>query len=151
MELLIKNQWRPGRRSPIPRRRLQELTDALLASEGAATKGELSLVFCDDDFIRSLNRDYRGKDCPTDVLSFPQEGESGMLGDVVISVPTAARHAEGRGRPIADEVEWLLVHGLLHLLGYGDETDGQAEEMNRRARLALERLKASASPEEFDR
>lgn len=116
---------------------------ALLASEGVPEEGELSVVFCEDPFIHALNRDYRGKDRPTDVLSFSQERESGMLGDVVISVPTAGRQARARGHPRAAEIEWLFLHGALHLIGYDDETDEQAEVMNQRARRALERLAAA--------
>lgn len=115
---------------------------ALLESEGASTDAELSLVFCDDPFIHALNRDYRGKDKPTDVLSFTQDAESGILGDVVISVPTAQRQADAQGHPLAQEVEWLFLHGALHLLGYDDDTDEQAEEMNVRARRAQEMLRA---------
>jgi probable rRNA maturation factor len=104
---------------------------------------ELSLVFCDDAFIHTLNRDYRGKDKPTDVLSFPQDVDSGILGDVVISVPTATRQAEEGGRTLTQELEWLFLHGALHLLGYDDETDEQAEAMNRRAEIALRRSELS--------
>lgn len=111
---------------------------ALLELEGAPAEAELSLVFCEDDFIHTLNRDYRGKDSPTDVLSFTQDPDSGLLGDVVISVPTSARQAEARGHALEQEVEWLFLHGVLHLLGYDDDTDEQAEEMNRRARAVLE-------------
>jgi probable rRNA maturation factor len=110
---------------------------ALLDSEGSPRDVELSVVFCDDPFIHALNRDYRGKDKPTDVLSFPQGPETGVLGDIVISVPTAARQAAERGQPVGQEVEWLFLHGLLHLLGYDDSTDEEAEEMNRRAGEAL--------------
>jgi probable rRNA maturation factor len=95
---------------------------------------ELSVVFCEDEFIHSLNRDYREKDRPTDVLSFPQDPDSGLLGDLVISLPTATRQAEEREQSLATEVEWLFLHGCLHLLGYDDETDEQADEMDRRAR-----------------
>lgn len=93
---------------------------------------ELSVVLCDDAFIRPLNRDYRGKDAPTDVLSFAmQEGEAvreddPVLGDLVISAETAARQAAERGHPIEAELRVLLVHGLLHLLGY-DHERGEAE------------------------
>ena len=110
---------------------------ALLDSEGAPREVELSLVFCDDDFIHALNRDYRGKDKPTDVLSFPQDRESGMLGDIVISVPTAVRQAQERDVSTETEIEWLYLHGALHLLGYDHETEEQLEEMNRRARAVL--------------
>jgi probable rRNA maturation factor len=105
---------------------------------------ELSLVLCDDDFIHQLNRDYRGKDKPTDVLSFEQDPDSGILGDLVISVPTAAQQARTHRHSLEREIEWLFLHGALHLLGYDDETDEQAEEMDRRARAALDHLDATA-------
>jgi probable rRNA maturation factor len=106
---------------------------------------EVSLVFCDDAFIRTLNRDYRRQDCPTDVLSFPQEPSAAgmeLLGDVVISVETALRQARAARHPLAREVEWLLCHGVLHLLGYEDETEAGLEQMRRRQQeiLAAARL-----------
>jgi probable rRNA maturation factor len=115
-------------------------------SKSAPRKYELSLVFCDDPFIQALNRDYRAKDSPTDVLSFPQDLQFGVLGDIVISVPTARRQAEAGGRTLREEVEWLFLHGALHLLGYEDETDAQAEVMNRKARRVQERLRQEAAP-----
>src|SRR5688572_6104934 len=127
MELLIRNQ-RAGRRLPIPRKRLQDLMAALLESERLTPDAEVSLVFCDEPFIHALNRDYRGKDKPTDVLSFPQDRESGVLGDVVISVPTAQRQAKERGHSLEAEIEWLFLHSLLHLAGYDHQTDEEAEE-----------------------
>ena len=100
---------------------------------------ELSIVLCDDAFIRTLNRDYRGLDDPTDVLSFPQDGavEDGaattILGDVVISVETAARQSRARRCRLVDEVTALLVHGILHLVGCDHETSKDADEMFARA------------------
>ena len=91
---------------------------------------ELSILLTDDDSIRELNRAYRQKDAPTDVLSFSQhEGEPfvspvPMLGDLVISLQTAERQAVERGHSLAAEVRVLLVHGLLHLLGH-DHIEGQ--------------------------
>lgn len=82
---------------------------------------ELSLVLCGDAHIQPLNAQWRGKDAPTDVLSFPQEHDT-VLGDLVISVDTAARQAAERGHGLRDELRILLVHGLLHLLGYDHET-----------------------------
>lgn len=114
------------------------LLDALLASEGVSNEVEVSLVFCEDDFIHQLNREYRGKDKPTDVLSFPQDPESGILGDVVISVPYAQRQAKTLRQSTAVEVEWLFLHGVLHLLGYNDDTEEELEEMSRRARGVLQ-------------
>ncbi len=98
----------------------------------ALPDAELSVVLCDDDFIAVLNRDYRGKDAPTDVLSFPQGDElSGevVLGDAIISLPTAARQAAERGHTVMQELRVLLVHGLMHLLGHDHMTPAQAAEM----------------------
>jgi len=109
---------------------------------------ELSILLCDDATIQELNRDFRAKDRPTDVLAFAmREGEGGglhpeLLGDVVISVETARAAALLGGRPIAQEVIHLLAHGLLHLLGH-DHRD-EAEE--RRMRAMTEALVAASSP-----
>lgn len=85
---------------------------------------ELSLVFCDNSFIRSLNKNYREKDYATDVLSFP--ADLGMfLGDIVISLEKAKEQAEGT---FTEELEMLLVHGVLHLLGYDHELGEQEYE-----------------------
>jgi probable rRNA maturation factor len=104
---------------------------------------ELSLLLCDDAFIHTLNRDYRGKDAPTDVLAFAQrEGEGAdpddeILGDVVISIPTATRQAEARGHSTAREIQVLLVHGFLHLLGYDHGDDEEEAEMEAAATKLL--------------
>ncbi|MEM1030584.1 MAG: rRNA maturation RNase YbeY [Myxococcota bacterium] len=109
---------------------------------------ELSVALVDDATIHALNRDYRRRDRPTDVLAFAMregepmggplpEGQLEMLGDVVISVETAARQAEAAGRPLRDEVTMLLAHGLLHLLGYDHGTDAEEADMVARTR-ALE-------------
>lgn len=100
-------------------------------------------MLTDDEHIRSLNRDYRGKDEPTDVLSFslreapPSQtslnlAEHNLLGEVYISVPTALRQAQMAERPLEEEVVFLAVHGVLHLLGYEDETQSGYEQMLRR-------------------
>ena len=88
--------------------------------------------------MRALNRRYRGKDRSTDVLSFPAPPP--LLGDLVISVPYAARQARRRGQRLSREIERLLLHGYLHLLGYDHETDGgemDALEARLKRRLAL--------------
>jgi len=72
--------------------------------------------------MRGLNREWRGMDRPTDVLSFPS-GEKGFLGDLVIDLPYAARQARRLGHPVSREVQLLLAHGILHLLGHDHETD----------------------------
>lgn len=99
-------------------------------------KAELSVLLCNDETIHVLNRDYRSKDRPTDVLAFAmREGEGGdvtdgLLGDIVISLDTARVQAAERDRPIVDEVTFLLAHGLLHLLGYDHQTDAEERRMN---------------------
>jgi probable rRNA maturation factor len=107
-----------------------------LLFEARAKRASLSVLLCGDTRMRTLNREWRGLDLPTDVLSFPS-GERGILGDVVIDVPYAARQARRRGHPVSREVRILLAHGLLHLLGYDHETDeGTMFRLQRRLVLA---------------
>jgi probable rRNA maturation factor len=82
----------------------------------------VTVAFLDDASMRALNRRYRRKDRPTDVLSFP-DGEQGRLGDIAIATPTARRQARRRRHGAAHETRLLLLHGFLHLLGYDHETD----------------------------
>ena len=120
---------------------------ALLDVRGA----ELSIVLCDDAFIRALNRDYRGLDRSTDVLSFSQgdgvEGgsTSAVLGDVVISLETAARQARARRQGLVDEATALLVHGVLHLVGYDHEGSRGAKVMFARAAFLEKEIKKPRS------
>ncbi len=104
---------------------------------------ELSIVITDDAQVRELNRTYRGKDEPTNVLSFPmQEGEfsditPGLLGDVVISLDTAEAEAIAAGISTDERMSQLLVHGILHLFGFDHELgENQAREMEEKS-LAL--------------
>ncbi len=100
-------------------------------------EAELSVLIVDDEEIRILNRDYLQRDKPTNVISFPQqEGEGAglqpsLLGDVVISADTAARDAAEAEIPFESELHFLLLHGILHLLGYDHErgTEAEAEAM----------------------
>ena len=102
---------------------------------------ELSIAVVPDREIRRLNRRWRGHDRPTDVLSFAQREGPGaprgdLLGDVVISVETARRQARERGESLADAGDRLLIHGLLHLLGYDHErSEREARRMQRRERM----------------
>lgn len=105
---------------------------------------ELSIVLCGDARMRTLNRHYRGKDRTTDVLAFAlregtalAHGDPRALGDVVISLPTAARQARAAGKGTAEEVRMLLAHGLLHLLGDDHRTLVQARRMSARTDLLL--------------
>ncbi|MBN2344489.1 MAG: rRNA maturation RNase YbeY [Deltaproteobacteria bacterium] len=104
---------------------------------------ELSIVICDDSFIHSLNKEYRNKDKATDVLSFPMSETPGkemcnaVLGDIIISVDTARRQAAQRKHPLLDEVTTLLVHGILHLVGYTHENDDDEAVMNAQSERLL--------------
>jgi len=104
----------------------------LLAAAGralGAPAGEITVLLTRDAEMRRLNRSYRGKDRPTDVLSFPdgtsEEPRSApRIGDIVISIPAAGRNARAAGHALGREVAHLLLHGFLHLLGYDHEVDG---------------------------
>ena len=117
-----------------------------LAAASLKVEGELALVFAGDGLLRRLNRDYRFKDKPTDVLSFPSPEPEEGLGDVVISVETARRNAQALGRSLDRELEILALHGFLHVLGYDHETDnGEMDALEKRLRRQhLSPLRASA-------
>jgi probable rRNA maturation factor len=91
-------------------------------------KGTLSVLLCGDGRMRTLNRVWRKQDRPTDVLSFPsgETGPSAFAGDVAIDVPYAKRQARKLGHSLEREVQVLLAHGVLHLLGHDHETDDGA-------------------------
>lgn len=122
--------------------------DAALAETGAsaAQPTELSLVFSDDAGIRELNSGWRGKDKPTNVLSFPafpvRPGDPlpPMLGDIVLAAETISREAELEEKPFEHHLSHLIVHGFLHLVGYDHETADEAETMEGLERRALARL-----------
>jgi rRNA maturation RNase YbeY len=126
-----------GRRAPALAGRLGRSARRLLRAL-RLPDAELSLVLVSDREMRALNRRWRGRDRSTDVLSFAQrEGPGGapdgVLGDVVISVDTARRQAAERGSTLAREADRLLIHGLLHLLGYDHErSEAEARRMRRR-------------------
>ena len=102
----------------------------------------VAVLFGDDERIRGLNREFRGKDRPTDVLSFPG-GDGEHLGDIAISAPMARRQALAGGRSAAEETRTLLIHGFLHLLGYDHETDdGEMEAMEKTLRFEFCRVSA---------
>ncbi len=113
---------------------------------------EVSLVLCDDAFIRSLNKTWRGKDEATNVLSFPAVTPAGgrdagpvLLGDIVVAFETSAGEATAEGSSLRDHLAHLIVHGLSHLLGFDHETDEQAAAMEGLEGRALRAL-GVASP-----
>ncbi|HJS59447.1 MAG TPA: rRNA maturation RNase YbeY [Vicinamibacteria bacterium] len=108
------------------------------AARALKVRGELALVLTGDRAMRRLNSRFRGKDAPTDVLSFPGEGGEAGLGDVVISVESAARNARSLRRSLPQELDVLALHGFLHVIGYDHETDdGAMDRLERRLRRRL--------------
>jgi probable rRNA maturation factor len=120
----------------IDRRTLEAAAQRLLEAVGEGGSS-LALSLVGDAAIRRLNREHRGRDAATDVLSFPLydpgEGEAAgverLLGDIVISVPTAARQAAAYDAPLEAELQRLLIHGILHLLGHDHERPAERAEM----------------------
>jgi probable rRNA maturation factor len=137
LEIVVLNRLRRRR---VDAARLRRVLQG--AGRHLRVSGELALVLAGDRLVHRLNRDYRGKDRPTDVLSFPGDGGEAGLGDVVISVPTAERNARRLGRTLPQELDVLALHGLLHVLGHDHETDGG--EMDRLERRLRHRLGVSA-------
>ena len=143
IDILIEAGDWPGETELVAMAR--RAVDGTLAEIGAAssTRSELSVVFTDDAHIRALNSGWRGKDKPTNVLSFPAFPASPgkplppMLGDVVLASETVAAEALNEGKPLADHMTHLIVHGILHLIGYDHETDAEAEMMERAERRIL--------------
>lgn len=145
--------------APLPEgaaRQLAAAGRAALAAEGMPDGVEVSVTLVDDEEIRTLNRDYRGQDAPTDVLSFPlwEPDEIAalrldpqrwperplLLGDVVISVETAVRQAEEYGHGLKRELGYLCVHGVLHLLGYDHQEEAARAVMRAREEAILSQL-----------
>ena len=133
--------WRnvPGAEAVIRR--------AIAAAAAAAVDDavEVSVMLSDDAAIRVLNRDWRGLDKPTNVLSFPAAAPAvpGMpraVGDIAIAYETTAREADAEGKPFADHLTHLAVHGFLHLVGYDHESDDEADAMEGLETTILGRL-----------
>ena len=129
---------------------------------GPSEDAELCIVLANDEFVQTLNKTYRGKDKPTNVLSFPTGGipyavggellaDLGphLLGDVVLALETIAREAAEQQKTFSHHLTHLVVHGVLHLLGQDHEEDGEAEEMEAMERDILEDLDI-ADPYESD-
>lgn len=141
MPVLISSRLR----RPLRLSSVHTLAQKALTAAGAPRSG-LSLLLAGDRFMRRLNRRYRRKDRTTDVLAFPirpvrPRVTSAMLGDLVISLPQAERQAARAGHALDRELAVLVIHGLLHLLGYDHEGSArEARRMSRREALVLRRL-----------
>jgi probable rRNA maturation factor len=126
--------WR--RRLPAADRLVRRAAGAALLAAGPRrpANGELCIVLADDRLQRRLNRTFRGRDKSTNVLSFeaaPDGPHSANLGDVVLALGTIAREAKAQGKSLADHVAHLVVHGVLHLMGYDHEKESEALRMER--------------------
>ncbi|HEX6774086.1 MAG TPA: rRNA maturation RNase YbeY [Acidobacteriaceae bacterium] len=132
-ELKLPRAMRPRRRELA-----RFLRDAI---EATGLEGNVGVLLAGDDEIRALNRQFRGKDAATDVLSFPvADPWNGTVGDLAISLETALRQADERNETLEMEIKVLLLHGLLHLAGYDHESDDGAmrrKEMRLRRKLGL--------------
>jgi probable rRNA maturation factor len=136
------------RRWRLPSSPFRHAVAATLAKAAPRVRGEVTVVFTGDRDIQRLNRTFRGKDRPTDVLSFDigdglAPGEP--FGDVVISIETARRQARDYDATLVTEVQRLLVHGVLHLCGYDHHERAEASRMHGLTRRLLRELQTSPS------
>lgn len=141
--MIFVRRQAPGAPS-LPKGLVRVLASQMLGTLGLGNS-ELSILLTNDRLIQTINRNHRDKNKPTDVLSFPQcefrspevprsSSSIAILGDVVISLETAARAARARRRTLLEEVRFLLAHGILHLVGYDHATPPEKKQMSRRTR-----------------
>ena len=131
-------------RTKIGEAGVRRVVEEVLKAEGVRGPAQVSVLLCGEATMRGLNARYRRRDYPTDVLSFaqdePDRETGGLLGDVVVCLPVAQRQAKEYGHSTWAEVILLLVHGVLHLLGYDDGRPGDRQEMLARQEEILGRL-----------
>jgi len=137
---------------------VRKIAQQVLRAEGVAPPYEVSLVFTDSDTVRRLNRDYRGVDEPTDVIAFhmlsqketsppfvlPPDGVT-RLGEVIISYPQAVEQAKEQGHSVNKELALLIIHGILHLLGYDHEQPEEEAKMRAKEKELLEKVSQGAN------
>jgi probable rRNA maturation factor len=130
---------------PFPEELLERAANAAFEHESQPVDSDLSIILTNDMRLHELNLNYLGIDAPTDVLSFPAsetDPESGAryIGDILISIPRAQTQAETAGHPLEAEVQLLVVHGVLHLLGYDHAEPEEKARMWKAQAEILERL-----------
>jgi probable rRNA maturation factor len=148
IEVFVEEKFR----GVVDRGWVKKIVRQVLKAEGVAPPYEVSLVFTDSEAVKQLNRDYRGVDESTDVLAFhmlPQKGADSSfalppdgvtrLGEVIISYPQAAEQAKEQGHSLERELALLVIHGMLHLLGYDHEEPEEESKMRKRERELLEK------------
>jgi probable rRNA maturation factor len=137
MEVFVANE----QEIPVPEERLSALAHHALSFMDVDASAELSILLISAEHMRRLNERFAGEDSPTDVLAFPMmEEEDGelLLGDVVVCPEVARAHARRLRRPLQDELDMLLVHGTLHLLGYDHQGPADTSEMERALKEVIE-------------
>lgn len=145
----IAIQVAPRFRANVDEGSLRRVAAETLSQEGAEEEIELSLIITGDEAIRELNRRFRGVDAPTDVLAFGAGAEEHFvialenppyLGDVVISYQRALAQAEELGHSVGEELKLLVIHGILHLLGYDHQEEADARNMREREKETLAKV-----------
>ena len=152
----------PDLKAVLDKSWFESLADEVLGYLSVTAPAELGLVITDNETIQQLNRTYRSKDEPTDVLAFPmldhtaQGGETAFivppdgihhLGEVVISYPQAMQQAEDRGQGIERELTTLFIHGILHLLGYDHEMPEEEQYMMAKEEEVVKRIRSHEGTE----
>ncbi|MBQ1249518.1 MAG: rRNA maturation RNase YbeY [Selenomonadales bacterium] len=150
MQIEISNQQEKMTVTQAIEDRIIEVLEETARVHEVDDLAEVSLMFTDDETIHEMNREYRGIDRPTDVLSFAlEEGEEeeiyggpeeNLLGDIIISVETATRQAEEYGHSVEREMAFLALHGMLHLLGYDHMEEEERQEMRAQEEAILASL-----------
>lgn len=152
MEIFLENAQEEIAVSPALEELLLKALQCCAAQHAVPEAAEVDVTLAGDEEIHRLNKEYRGVDRPTDVLSFAlNEGEEepeeepaqNLLGDIVISLPTAARQAEEYGHSLEREVAYLAIHGLLHILGYDHMNEEEKALMRREEEKALAAISLS--------
>lgn len=147
MEVLISNLQEKF--SPVEslEKLIEKVVKKTLEEKKITQEGEVSIALVDNSYIQQLNKEYRQKDCPTDVLSFPMDGLEGdeylLLGDIIISLEKAEEQAKEYGHTLERELAFLTVHGMLHLLGYDHLEEEEATLMEKEQENILHNLDIS--------
>jgi probable rRNA maturation factor len=138
---IIINDWQ--KKEKVRKGRLKTLAEKVLELEGCSSETEVGIVLTDNRKIRGLNKKYRKVDRATDVIAFPME-KTGLLGDVVISLERAKSQSREYKHSFEKELAVLVIHGLLHLLGYDHLKKSEAEVMAKRERAILKKVISTA-------
>ena len=135
IEIVVRDKgWRAA--EPRAATLVRRTARATLAHE-ARQDSDITVLLTDDHQMRDLNARFRGKDAPTNVLSFPAPSGGDSLGDIALALGVCVREAAEQGKPLAHHLQHLTAHGVLHLLGYDHESDAEAEAMEAKERAIL--------------